>query len=85
MDTLIGKAIVIFAINKVFRAKGRFPLLYRSGSSGIYSQNLTNRIVPQGKDRFPRKGQVVGVVPPQKPPLAMLLDAIGGGDKAVPA
>jgi hypothetical protein len=34
-DTFIGKTIVMFGINKVFRAKKGFPLLYRSGGSGV--------------------------------------------------
>jgi hypothetical protein len=45
-------------------------------------QNLTNRIFPQGKDVFAGKGQVIGVFPPYKPPFAVLLYGVGGGDKA---
>jgi hypothetical protein len=31
----------------------------------------------------PRKGQVIGMFPPQKPPLAVLLNAVSGRDKAI--
>jgi hypothetical protein len=83
MDTLVGKAIVMFGINKVFRTKEGFPPLYPPGNSGVYGQNLPYRIFPQGKDVLPCKGQVIGVFPPYKPPFAVLLDGVGGSDKAI--
>jgi hypothetical protein len=83
MDTFVGEAIVMFGINKVVGTKKRFPV--QSGSSRVYRQNPLYRIFPQGKKVLSCKGQVVGIFPVQQPSLTVLLDGIGGGDKAVPA
>jgi hypothetical protein len=81
MDTLIGEAIVMFAFNKVFRANKRNSPLYGSDSGGIYRQDLSYRVFPEAKDVFPRKGQIIRVFPPYKPPLAVLLNGISSRDK----
>jgi hypothetical protein len=62
IDTLIREAIVMFGINKVFRAKKGFSLLYSYGSSGMDRHNLPHRIFPEAKDVFPCKGQVIGLL-----------------------
>jgi hypothetical protein len=45
-------------------------------------QHPPYRVFPQGKDMFPREGQVIGVFPPQKPPLAVLFNGKSCRDKA---
>jgi hypothetical protein len=85
LDTLIRKAIVMFGINKVFRAKKRLSPLYHPGSCGVYRQNILYRIFPEAKNVLPRKGEVIGIFPPYKPPFAVLFNAISSRDKAIAA
>jgi hypothetical protein len=59
--------------------------LYRSGGNGVYGQNLTNRIFPQGKNVFLRKSQIIDMFLPAETPFAVLLYGIGSGYKATPA
>jgi hypothetical protein len=72
----------MFGVNKVFRANKGFPLLYRPGGSRPYRQYLPYRVFPEGNDRFPGKGKVIGVFPAQKPPFAVLLNGVSRRDKA---
>jgi hypothetical protein len=52
MDTLIGKAVVMFGINKVFRAGEGLSPLYQTGSSGMNGQYSAYPVFPEAKDVF---------------------------------
>jgi hypothetical protein len=64
MDTFIREAIVMFAFNKVFRAKEGFSPHGGPGSCHPYRQYLPYRVFPKGKKILPRKGEIIGIFPP---------------------
>jgi hypothetical protein len=56
---LVGTAIVMFGINKVFRANKRSSPLYRPGSYGMDRENLPYRVFLETKDVLPRKSNKI--------------------------
>jgi hypothetical protein len=85
LDTLIGKAKIMFGINKVFRAKKGFSPYGSSGLGRPYRQYLPHRIFPEGKNILSCKGQIISVFPPYKPPFTVLFNSISGGYQAIAA